>query len=125
MAVTWGTPTPATTRVVQIEPGPTPTLTPSAPASTNAWAPSRVVMIAGLHLILDLHVSTETGAFPSGLPVALLIIPVGYAALRYALAGAAATTAWAILLWLPDLLLPSDQGHVGGDLDRKSTRLNS
>jgi signal transduction histidine kinase len=75
-----------------------------------------VVVIAGLHLFLDLHVATETGAFPSGLPVALLIIPVGYAALRYALAGAAATTAWAILLWLPDLLLPSDQGHVGGDL---------
>ena len=32
-AVTWGTPTPATTRVVQIEPGPTPTLTASTPAS--------------------------------------------------------------------------------------------
>jgi PAS domain S-box-containing protein len=75
-----------------------------------------VVVIAGLHLFLDLHVATESGAFPSGLPVALLIIPVGYAALRYALAGAAATTAWAILLWLPDLLLPGDQGHVGGDL---------
>jgi len=36
MAVTWGTPTPATTRVVQIEPGPTPTLTASAPASMSA-----------------------------------------------------------------------------------------
>ena len=32
MAVSWGTPTPATTRVVQIDPGPMPTLTPSAPA---------------------------------------------------------------------------------------------
>ena len=31
-AVTWGTPAPATTRVVQMEPGPTPTLIPSAPA---------------------------------------------------------------------------------------------
>ena len=31
-----GAPTPATTRVVQIEPGPTPTLTASAPASTSA-----------------------------------------------------------------------------------------
>ena len=36
MAVTCGTPTPATTRVVQIEPGPMPTLTPSAPASIRA-----------------------------------------------------------------------------------------
>ena len=42
MAVTWGTPTPATTRVVQIEPGPTPTLTPSTPASMSACAPSFV-----------------------------------------------------------------------------------
>ena len=41
IAVTCGTPTPATTRVVQIEPGPTPTLTASAPASTSACAPAR------------------------------------------------------------------------------------
>ena len=45
MAVTWGTPTPATTRVVQMEPGPTPTLTASAPASMSAWAPSRVATL--------------------------------------------------------------------------------
>src|SRR3954452_11433618 len=44
-AVTWGAPTPVTTRVVQIEPGPTPTLTASAPASTNAWAPCRVATL--------------------------------------------------------------------------------
>ena len=31
IAVIWGTPTPATIRVVQIDPGPIPTLTPSAP----------------------------------------------------------------------------------------------
>ncbi len=45
MAVTWGTPTPATTRVVQMEPGPTPTLTPSAPAAMSAWAPARLAML--------------------------------------------------------------------------------
>ena len=44
-AVTCGTPTPATTRVVQIEPGPTPTLTASAPASISACAPARVAML--------------------------------------------------------------------------------
>ena len=44
-AVTCGTPTPATTRVVQIEPGPTPTLTASAPASMSACAPSRVATL--------------------------------------------------------------------------------
>ena len=43
--VTCGTPTPATTRVVQMEPGPTPTFTPSAPASTSAWAPARVATL--------------------------------------------------------------------------------
>ena len=40
IAVICGTPTPATTRVVQIAPGPTPTLTASAPASTIAFAPA-------------------------------------------------------------------------------------
>ena len=44
-AVTCGTPQPVTTRVVQMEPGPNPTLTASAPASTNAWAPSRVATL--------------------------------------------------------------------------------
>ena len=39
-AVNCGTPTPLTTRGVQIEPGPIPTLIPSAPASTRARAPS-------------------------------------------------------------------------------------
>jgi signal transduction histidine kinase len=81
------------------------------------WAiQAMVVLFAGLHLFLDLHVATESGAFPSGLPVALLILPVGYAALRYGLAGATATALWAILLWLPDLMLSRDRGHVGGDL---------
>ena len=42
MAVSCGRPTPVTTRVVQIEPGPTPTLTASAPRSTSARAPSGV-----------------------------------------------------------------------------------
>ncbi|OPY06083.1 MAG: hypothetical protein A4E67_01630 [Syntrophaceae bacterium PtaB.Bin038] len=40
MAVIWGTPIPATIRVVQIEPGPTPILTASTPALMRASAPS-------------------------------------------------------------------------------------
>ena len=36
IAVSCGTPTPATTRVVQIEPGPMPTFTASAPAPISA-----------------------------------------------------------------------------------------
>src|SRR3972149_1191974 len=42
IADTWGTPTPAITRVVQIDPGPTPTFTQSAPALMIASAPSPV-----------------------------------------------------------------------------------
>src|SRR3954465_13060832 len=44
-AVICGTPTPATTRVVQIEPGPMPTFTASAPASHSAEAASPVQML--------------------------------------------------------------------------------
>lgn len=76
-------------------------------------------MVAGitvLHLLADLHSSVERGAFPGGLPVALLILPVGYAALHYGLSGSAATGLWAALLWLPDLLLPHDRGHAGSDI---------
>src|ERR1700733_16012185 len=45
IAVICGAPTPATTRVVQIDPGPTPTLTASAPASTSAAAAARVATL--------------------------------------------------------------------------------
>jgi len=45
IALICGTPTPATIRVVQIEPGPIPIFTPSAPASTNANAAPAVAML--------------------------------------------------------------------------------
>ena len=45
IAVSCGTPTPATMRVVQIEPGPMPTLMESAPASISALAPSAVAIL--------------------------------------------------------------------------------
>src|SRR5690606_41003284 len=45
MAVICGTPTPATIRVVQIDPGPMPTLTASTPASTSASAASAVALL--------------------------------------------------------------------------------
>ena len=44
-AVSCGMPQPVTMRVVQMEPGPMPTLTPSAPASTRALAPSVVATL--------------------------------------------------------------------------------
>ena len=81
------------------------------------WAiQAMVVVIAAVHLEADLHPTLETSGFPAGIPVALLVVPVAYAALRYGLGGSAATGLWGTLLWLPDLLLPHDQGHTGGDL---------
>ena len=47
-AVSCGTPTPATMRVVQIEPGPMPTLIASAPASISASAPSAVATLPAM-----------------------------------------------------------------------------
>src|SRR5450830_140983 len=44
-AVICGTPTPATTRVVQMEPGPIPTFTASAPCSTKANAAAAVAIL--------------------------------------------------------------------------------
>ena len=73
--MTWGTPTPATTRVVQIEPGPTPTLTASTPASTSAWAPARVATlppmtwtcrVAGSFLSRADHVEQQPGVAVGG-----------------------------------------------------------
>jgi signal transduction histidine kinase len=74
-----------------------------------------VVAIAALHLVIDV-ISAEPNAVPAGIPVALLLAPISYAALRYGLAGSVATAVWATVLWLPDLLLPRDRGHVGNDV---------
>lgn len=71
-------------------------------------------LVAG-HFAVDVT-SNADSAVPAGIPVALLLVPVSYAALRYGVVGSVATTVWAALLWLPDLLLPSDRGHVGNDL---------
>src|SRR5205807_631230 len=47
-AVICGTPTPEMTRVVQIDPGPIPDFTPSAPASTRCLAPSAVATLPAI-----------------------------------------------------------------------------
>ena len=48
IAVICGTPTPVTTRVVQIEPGPMPAFTASAPASIKSAAPSSVATLPAI-----------------------------------------------------------------------------
>ena len=75
-----------------------------------------VVILAGLHFYLDSVSTLEPTALPTGIPVALLLVPVLYSALRYGLAGAAATALWATLLWLLDLALPNALGHPADDL---------
>ena len=62
-AVSCGTPTPATMRVVQIEPGPMPTLTASAPWSISALAPSLVATLpATTWVSLDRRLTWPTAA---------------------------------------------------------------
>lgn len=73
-----------------------------------------LALVAG-HFAVDV-VSNQTTTVPAGIPVALLLVPVSYAALRFGLVGSVATAAWATVLWLPDLLLPGDRGHAGNDL---------
>jgi PAS domain S-box-containing protein len=73
-----------------------------------------VVTLAGFHFYLDSSGILESTTFPTGSPVGLLLLPVLYSALRYGLAGSAATAIWATLLWFPDLLLP--HGHLANDL---------
>ena len=75
-----------------------------------------VLVIVSIHYLLDVKPSVVSATFPTGVPVALLVIPIGYAALRYGLAGSSATATWTIVLWLPDLMLPHDEGHVGDDV---------
>ncbi len=73
-----------------------------------------VALIASLHLLNDSNHDLLGAHIPAGIPVALLIIPVGYAAVRYGLAGSAAPSIWATLLWLPDLMVR--HGHPSADL---------
>jgi signal transduction histidine kinase len=82
---------------------------------TRFWALQvAVVTLAGIHFYLDSSGILESTTFPTGSPVGLLLLPVLYSALRYGLAGSAATAIWATLLWFPDLLLPN--GHPANDL---------
>ncbi len=75
-----------------------------------------VVVIVTAHFFLDFNQQLAGGPFASAIPVAVLVLPIGYAGLRFGLAGSFATAVWATLLWLPDLLLPHNEGHTGSDL---------
>ncbi len=64
--------------------------------SNRFWiVQAMVVGLAAAHLTVDLASGAEPSAIPAGIPVALLLVPVGYAALRYGLSGSVATAIWA------------------------------
>lgn len=75
-----------------------------------------VLALAMAHLALDIALPAEPSSIPAGVPVALLLAPVSYAALHHGLSGSVVTALSATLLWLPDLLLPHDRGHPANDL---------
>ncbi|MDA8372734.1 MAG: histidine kinase [Actinomycetota bacterium] len=80
------------------------------------WAiQASVLALTALHLWLDeAHVIHEVSLV--SLPVALLFIPVTYAALRFGLHGSAATALWATVLWMPNLALAGDHRDAAADL---------
>lgn len=84
---------------------------------TRFWIIQLIVLVIVVaHFIIDTDASSANGALGAAIPVAILVLPIGYAGLRYGLAGSFATAIWATLLWLPDLLLPHNEGHTGPDL---------
>src|SRR5690606_25390981 len=83
-AESWGTPTPAITRVVQILPGPTPTFTASAPASAKATAASAVAMFptitsrSGNCCLIFLQVSITPLEWPWAVSIDITSTPAAF-----------------------------------------------
>jgi signal transduction histidine kinase len=75
-----------------------------------------VVVIVVLHFFVDFNTRLAGGPLSSAIPVAILVLPIGYAGLQFGLAGSFATAVWATFLWMPDLMLPHNEGHPGSDL---------
>ena len=74
-----------------------------------------VIGLAAAHLIVDIISSPESSAFPSGLPVGLLLVPVGYAALRYGLSGSVATAMAQAKQQLDDATARAGAVHDGAE----------
>jgi signal transduction histidine kinase len=75
-----------------------------------------LVLIASFHLVGDQVGILRTTPFPASETVGLLLVPVGYAAARFGLGPSVATALWAWVLWMPDLLLPNDEGQPFADV---------
>jgi len=69
--------------------------------STRFWAVQAMVACLALaQVLIDLHATSEAWSVAVEVPVALLVVPVGYAALSEGLSGSAATAAWATAVWI-------------------------
>lgn len=69
--------------------------------SARFWTVQAMVACLALaQVLIDLHATSEAWSVAVEVPVALLVVPVGYAALSEGLSGSAATAAWATAVWL-------------------------
>ncbi len=93
------------------------------PAATKPFRDWRFWLTAGIcavvvggQMLLDSH---SFHIFPDSVIPALLILPILYGALRFGLAGSVMLTAWAVILWLPDLATDYAHGEfmdMSGDI---------
>jgi signal transduction histidine kinase len=79
-----------------------------------------VMLVAFIHLASHLGWPVPTFGMPHFSTMALFMIPMAYAALSFGLGGAAATSAWVILLMTPDLAM-----HTAADRWANSLQLAS
>ena len=80
------------------------------------WAVQAMLgVLAAFHFALDHMVEQPAWMPASEVPIALAIVPVIYSALSYGLVGSAATSVWAVVLWLPCLAVQYE-GHPWNDL---------
>ncbi|NNN22782.1 MAG: hypothetical protein HKL80_12365 [Acidimicrobiales bacterium] len=75
-----------------------------------------LLAVAGGHLIADEAGLLRVSPFPASETVGFLLIPVGYGAVKFGKKGAVLTAIWGIILWMPDLLLPNDEGQPWADI---------
>ena len=74
------------------------------------------VVLATPHFAADGAVGARSEVPVAEVPIALAIVPVVYSALYFGLVGSAATSIWAVVLWLPCLAIPHFDGHPYNDL---------
>ncbi|MHB8394647.1 MAG: sensor domain-containing protein [Candidatus Dormibacteria bacterium] len=68
------------------------------------WATQLLVLaVVGIHFADDVY-GSDIAHVPAVVTLVLIVVPVGYAAIRFGLCGSLPTAMWAVALMLPDLL---------------------